>query len=201
MDIIAHNMNGDIVKSGDKEAFNALVSYVKTHDLSKELNYRKILTMIDENSFIDYMVFMIYNGGGSSWLYNNTRFWREKKEGALWKWMIDDVDAGFRSYDYDSFKKAINSTTFMSDLFRGLLANDTFKNKFKNRFYKHLDTTFTNANMLQLIDKLSDERREYMDLEKEKWHISQSLFDQSIDSIKVFAQKRVSIIRNMLNKL
>ena len=201
VDIIAHNTNGVILKSGNMEAYNSLVHYVNTHDLSNDANYNGILTMIDENNFIDYMVFMIYNGGGSSWLYNNTRFWRESKAGAKWRWMLDDIDGGFRTYNHETLKKAISTNTLISKLFRGLLENNSFKSKFKSRFYKHLDTTFNNENITQLINKIANERREYLDLEKEKWDIDQDLFEESLEKIKFFIKNRVEFIREKINQL
>jgi hypothetical protein len=204
VDIIAHTVykvpqDKDIVKSGNMEAFNNLVNYVKTHDLSNDSDYQGLLTMIDKNSCLDYMIFMIY-AGASDWLYNNTRFWRERKEGAKWRWMLDDVDGAFTKTidEYDSFAKAVGTPTFMSEMFKKLLTNSNFKAEFKNRFNNYLNTVFKSENILPLISKLSDERRGYLD--GGKWGNFQSTFDSFEIKHIDFVNRRVSELRTKLNQ-
>ncbi len=204
LDIIAHVSGEDRAKVGNTDAFTILYDFVYDHDLSNSSNYQQLLDVIDIDNYIDYMSVMLYSGNGD-WIYNNTRWWRERKEGAKWRWMLDDVDDAFSHVHFDSFNHAKKTSTFMSKLFNKLLSNSTFKSRFKSRFNDLLDTTFSNANISPLIDEVSASHS-YFDLERDKWthdgdHISQSKFNSSINTARDFARDRVSYVRDKLNAL
>jgi hypothetical protein len=202
VDIIAHILSQDVVKHGDKTEFDKLYKFVTTNDLSTNDNYNKIFTMIDKNNFLDYMTFMIYSAN-RDWVNNNTRMWREKKEGATWRWMLDDLDNCFRvEYVNENFFTFVtNSPTFLGYLFKDLLKNSTFKQELKNRFNKHLDTTFSEANIVNLLNQQVNERINYMDLENSKWGISQSNLNSYKSIVEQFAKDRKAVIQTQLNSL
>jgi hypothetical protein len=200
IDIIAHVGDGDIAKQGDKVAFNRLVDFVDTHSLSSNENYQELISMIDIDNYIDYMSVMIYSAN-NDWIYNNTRWWAERVDGGKWRWMLDDLDGGFINANHDTFDLAKRTSTFMSKLFNKLLENSTFKQTFKSRFNSLLDTTFSKNSVLTLLNELSDEKSQYMDLERAKWGISREDFDESINTNREFINNRVDFIRTKLNQL
>ena len=200
LDIVSQVAMTYVAKSGDTVAFYQLYDFVKSHNLSNHANYQQLLEMVDIDNYIDYMALMIYSGN-ADWIYNNTRFWREKKDGAKWRWMLDDVDDGFLDADFDTFHLAKKTSTFMSKLFNNLLTNNDFKQAFKSRFNTLLDTAFSSSNVKVLIDKLANERRDYFDLERSKWGIDKGSFDSSINRSRNFADRRIDYVRNKLNSL
>lgn len=166
-----------IVKKGDYTAYGQFNSFLNSHDLATNANYQQALGFFDEASFIDYMAFMIYNGN-LDWIDGNMRTWKEQKAGAKWRWMVDDVDWGFLSQidfaghgtalasnQFDNLKNS-DSTTNMVLLFNGLMTNNTFRGKFKTRFNTLLNTVFTPNFMLPIVNKIDNERKDYMHLEK-----------------------------------
>jgi hypothetical protein len=190
---------GNGIKSGDKVEYNKLHNFIKNHDLSNDSNYQEILTIIDEDNFIDYMILMTYSGN-RDWYDNNFRCWRERKDGAKWRWMLDDLDYGFIIPDRSNFDLATHSGTMMTDLFRKLLKNSTFKNKFKSRYYNYLDNLFTSENMQQIIDDIVDERRAYMDQE-DKWGITLRQFDSDVNRLRDFARNRKRYVKDQIDEL
>lgn len=201
VDIIAHNMHGYVKKKGDFDDFDELFDYIKTHDLSIDENYQTLLGMIDEENYIDYMVLMIY-AGNEDWLWNNNRWWKEKKEGAKWRWMLDDLDDAFVSAKFDTFDFILNSNKrhlFMAQLFKGLLANSEFKNKFKESFYEYLATTFEKGNVQALITITASERINY--LAGGKFGPDQQEFEQRINKLHIFARDRVRFLKAQLDTL
>jgi hypothetical protein len=155
--------------------------------------------MIDLDNYIDYMSFMLYCAN-EDWIYNNTRWWREQKEGAKWRWMLDDVDGSFSQYNFDSFDLATRTSTFMSKLFNNLRRNSEFKSRMRDRLNELLDTTFSQDNIIGLIDRLADERRDYLDLERTKWGITQDMLDYAFDEGREFAKKRKSVMLDLIDK-
>lgn len=188
------------VKAGDKTAYNNLDNYVKTHDLSINENYQEVLNKVDEDSFIDYMILEIFSGN-TDWPFNNFRAWREKKPGAKWRWILEDLDYGFvnTNVDRDNFAIATTPGVLKTDLFIALLKNPTFKTKFKNRFYELLNTLFTPSNLHSLIDKIVQERIDYMDMEPAAWGITLSRFNNDLVKIRDFADRRRNIVKRQLD--
>jgi len=195
MDIISTS-----IKLGNRKDYDNLRSYVKSHDLSIANNYTEVLNKVDENSFIDYMSIMIYSAN-TDWLDSNFRCWKEKKDGAKWRWMLDDLDYGFinKNVNQNTFDVVSNNpSSLMTSLFIKLSKNNTFKTKFKKRFNELLDTLFEPNNAQRIIDKIINERKEYMSLEN-KWGIKLIDFEFNSDLIRSFIKHRNSIIKQQLN--
>ena len=196
---------GDYAKVGDMNDYDALVEllYLKNYDLSANADYQELLTFFDEDSYIDYMALMIYSAN-YDWINSNLRCWKEKKPAKKWRWMVDDVDAGFDN-DYiqlNQFSEIMNadSTAVMIDLFRSLVKNTTFKQKFKTRLIELLDTTFSTANMISVIDTIINERKDYISLETPVWSsITVDEFDYYVTTLKDFANQRNAVVRSQLD--
>jgi len=197
IDIIKINYD---VKAGDMTAYRTLGGYIREHDLSKDADYQEILTMVDKDSFIDYMSIMIYSGN-DDWIYSNNRCWREQKDDAKWRWMIDDVDRGFQEVviGRDNFDSATKSGLLMTDLFIALLKNSTFKSEFKSRFDTLLSTTFSPTNVELLVDKIVNEKEGYMDLEKSRWGIDLAKFQDYETKLRLFIAQRSAVVKTQLD--
>ena len=198
IDIIGNG--GEAIKSGDLVEYNKLQDYVESHNLAINANYQEVLTMIEEDNFIDYLVVMLYSAN-SDWIWNNMRMWREKKSGAKWRWMLDDLDDGFEQYNFDSFAFLHNSDSLMALLYKGLLQNATFKQKFKNRFNIQLNTTFAASNLIAHVDAYFNVIAPYTGMEKDRWNIYAGDFTREENALKEFARRRVSIVRGFLDRL
>lgn len=197
--------NGYIVRAGDINDYDALVDYIasKNTDLSNDADYQEVLTMIDEDNYIDYMSLMIYSSN-VDWIDSNLRNWKEKKPGKKWRWMLDDLDSGFYSINVNQnwFTEVNNSSSpdAMIVLFKSLTKNTTFRQKFKARFTALLDTTLSTANMLSLINTIIDERKDYLPLEPVIWDsITSSWINDYVQSLKDFASQRNAIVSSQLD--
>ena len=185
------------IKKGDKIAYDALVDYLDNHDLSNNTYYHHVLSLIDEDSFIDYMAFNIYSGN-IDWINSNHRCWKERKDGAKWRWMIDDVDYGFKE-NVNLFEALENAGSYyaMTKLFNGLVKNDTFKVKFKSRFLDLLETKLKPSIIRPLLDRINNERKDYIHLEKTNWL---SNYLDNIAEIREFIAVRTNTVKEQLNE-
>ena len=190
------------IKEGDKADYNDLHNFVKKNDLSLSKNYRQIKNRVDIDNYIDYMILEIYSNN-NDWPSNNYRLWKEKKEGAKWRFILEDLDYGFvvLKREKNAFERVLNDDVLIADLFKKLLKNREFKKRFKDRFYTLLDTLFKPENVLALIKKLVDERREYFYNEPDKWDIDIDDFDHDVEIMKSFAKSRSEIVRKQLDSL
>ena len=204
---------GSKAKSGDMNEYNALRDYLKNRNfnLSSSDSYNYISSVVDINNFIDYMAVMIYSAN-DDWLAANHRCWKEKKEGGKWRWMLDDIDMGFMDWNvkkHNFFEIAKgndesgNGGLMMTQLFRSLLTNSSFKAQFKNRFNQLLDTTLSVSSMNAIVSELYNTRKDAY-LRAHKWtNANNGIYEfGSVDTrLKTFVNQRTAVVRGELNSL
>lgn len=131
---------------GSDEDYLALLDWLEHTNLGLDFNYDTLVQIIDVDCFIDYYVFELFINN-LDWPANNVRFWREDK--GKWRWFFFDGDAGVSELDYDIFSAAVYvgdqvwpSCTQATLLFRKLLENQRFHQRFWSRFEFLMDTHF-----------------------------------------------------------
>ncbi len=202
--------NADTVKRGDRKDYDALRTYLRNLDLklTNPTDYQYVIDRIDESSFIDYTAFMIYNGN-FDWVYSNQRTWKEKKAGAKWRWILDDIDFGFRAFKDDGITSNLetnNFTALMTDpsgtlltqLFQSLMTNTTFKTKFKTRFNQLLaaNGVLSPEAINPLVDKIDIERKNA--IFKGLFATPQAVYNKHIQDVKRFVVARSAIVKAQL---
>ena len=122
------------IEEGSDTYFYELMAYVESADLSDENEYQHLASIIDIDNFIDYQILEIFTSN-YDWPANNMRCWQT--EGYPWRWFFFDCDACFGDPYYDYYRTATdtsdsywptNATSTL--LFRALLRNETFEQKF-----------------------------------------------------------------------
>ena len=157
------------VKEGFTDEYLALEAYAAANDLNDPLHYAFMESRMDMDSFIDF----VYN---SSWRHNR-EFWRERKEGAKWRWIVPDLDRGLSTSNQtssllDNFKKDFG-------LFGDLMANVTFKTRLAQRYATHLSSTFHPDRIADIVDEANTEV-----LSEVSRHIERWLDDDGIPSLE-----------------
>ncbi|RUM65160.1 MAG: hypothetical protein DSZ05_06605 [Sulfurospirillum sp.] len=211
-----------IVKEGSSVSYEEeVLDYLKNHSLASDAAYNYIASKIDIENYIDYMIVNLYIAN-ADWPGTNLIYWKPKKEGTKWRWILHDMDYGFAldsehpvTYNALAAATAQNGQDWPNPewstlLFRKLLENPGFKAQFKNRFNTLLDTTFASAHVKQIIDRVSGMFASQMSRHIEKWNANDPLnyaiyskadWDQEIGKLKDFADKRPAIVKQHLNQL
>ncbi len=202
--------NADTVKRGDRKDYDELRTYLRNLDLklTSPTDYQYVIDRVDENSFIDYTAFMIYNGN-FDWVYSNQRTWKEKKAAAKWRWILDDIDYGFRAFKDDGTTSNLatnNFTALMTDpsgtlltqLFQSLMTNTAFKTKFKTRFNQLLavNGALSPEVINPLVDKIDIERKDV--IFEGKFATSDVVYTKHIQDVKAFVAARSAIVKAQL---
>lgn len=155
---------------GDKVAYDELVNYLSTTDASDSSYFKGACERMDMDEYMDYQVFQQFIVN-TDWPGNNTKIWRERKEGSKFRWILMDTDfgLGLSGYEYlGSFNKNMltwcqgtgpkqwaNSATWMTKIFSSLSKNLEFRKKFVARFRDHLSTTFSNERIETVFDSIT----------------------------------------------
>jgi hypothetical protein len=158
LDLLENNMT---VIEGSNDDYQDMIDYIDANDLAEDVHYNYIKTRMDVDNYVDYLIVQLYFGN-IDWPGSNTKYWREQKEGAKWRWILFDLDNTcfdytFNSLDYATFEgdTSWQNPTWATFLFRNLLKNEDFETQFLNRFAYHLNHTLQTDSMLNQIDEFT----------------------------------------------
>lgn len=161
--------NRGTVKEGDNVDYTSYFNYVQNNDLSVPANYTYIQTRMDTDNFMDYYISNIFLNN-DDWVTNNVVYWRKRTAGyqpnapyghdGRWRWAFHDVTSTFSDPDFNTLADATTTDEDIHDLWstlilRKLLANDTFKIAFINRFADLMNTNFLSNRIVAQIDAMA----------------------------------------------
>lgn len=184
MDLIKlTNTQGVEATTGDADAYHQMVSFLENNDPKSNTYYEQAAKYIDMDEYIDYQIFeqFIVN---TDWPGNNCKLWREKENGRFRWIVFDTdfglglygsgatnyCDVSLNSLEWCTGEGSKinwsngtkNGSTYKYDeeaawkttIFRHLMQNDVFKEKFLNRNLIHLGTTFTCKRVQDVWDSI-----------------------------------------------
>ena len=198
---IAKGVSGN---NGDLVAYNEMINFLSTQNMSYPQNYEYIKSIVDIDEYIDYQIAQIYAANGD-WPGSNMKLWRERVAGSKWRWMIYDLDftfggnaQGLATTNTLAQATATNGPDWPNPpwstlMLRKLLDNPDFKNEFIQRFAAHVNTTFEPNHVLAVIDSLAGNIASEIPRHKERWPQSISFGDswqELVDIMRNFAIDR-----------
>ncbi len=191
------------IVGGDSEHYEQLIGFVGSADMRTSMSLEVVESMIDVDSYIDYMITQIFVGN-TDWPGNNVKLWRPRTEDGKWRWILFDLDFGFGRWnpgDYVhntlAFAAAPNGPEWPNPpwstfLFRRLLENTEFRSAFANRYADFLNSYFETDVMLAALDSvqnlISDEIPDHV----ARWGGSYSGWLSSVSNMRVYARNRPS---------
>lgn len=196
--------------NGDLQAYNSMIDFLSSHDMSISDNYEHIKSIADIDNYIDYQIAEIYSANGD-WPGSNVKLWRSRNPSGKWQWLIYDLDFTFGGnaegqYFTNTLKQATATNgpswpnpPWSTLMFRKLLENIEFKNEFIQRFAIHMNTTFNPAHVIDVIDSLSIAIAAEIPRHKARWPQSISLgsyWAENVQLMKDFANLRQPEVRN-----
>jgi hypothetical protein len=148
---------------GDNSDYDQLLGFLGSHNLSDQTNYNYVRQQIDMESYMDYQIAQIYFAN-QDWPGNNIKFWKPKRPGSAWRWLLFDTDFGFGLYSSPDH----NTLTFATEtqgpdwpnppwstfLFRKLLESQEFRDRFVDKFGVYINSTFNPGRVSGIIDSL-----------------------------------------------
>jgi hypothetical protein len=146
--------DGNVIE-GTNKGFFEMVNYITTADMTQQSSYDSASAMLDVPNFCDYFITETFVGN-MDWLgnyTNNIKFWKPHEGPGKWRYVLWDADICFQSDTVNMLSTAINPPTQNphSDLLRSMLANDTFREYFINRYADLLNTSFYPQNLLNAL--------------------------------------------------
>jgi hypothetical protein len=204
-------------QAGDEIHYREMIRYLNSHDISQEEHYQYIQTQMDVDNFIEYQISQIYFAN-YDWPGNNIQFWRVRTDGyregagvwdGRWRWMLFDTDFGFSLYDgnsgyiHNTLALALQpggtehpNPDWSTLIFRTLMKNEEFKEKFVSRFADHLNATFKPSRVYQLVNHYREIYEPEMEEHIDRWNSHGSVWDwkSRTDELIFFAQNRPGVV-------
>ena len=203
-DYVAKHMNADETQTsllvgsesvvyGSREEFQALRSFVETHDMADPENYKYAEERIDFVSLIDFTIGEYYSGnqdnGNAKWFMNGAA------EDTRWKWIYYDLDWGFyydTPLDFYLRKRGQAEYGFakINALIGNLLDNPDFRALFLERMAYHLKNTFSEEVALAHLQGIVDQIEPDMKKECERWDKTYSRWENEVEKVRNFIRSR-----------
>ncbi len=213
--------NGEIVE-GTNETYNDLIGFVTNNDLSIQANYEFVADQIDIDNYITYQVAQIYFDN-TDWPGNNIKFWNSPE--TKWRWILYDTDFSFGRpweappfYDNDTLSYALEANgpgwpnpPWSTLLFRKLMENTEFRNKFINHFADESNSRFKAISVRQHVENIANSVAPEIPKHFQQWsswenrsvywqnEFMLSTYEQwvaEIDKIKKFTDNRIPYLTN-----
>ncbi|MCK5147944.1 CotH kinase family protein [bacterium] len=184
--------------AGTEDHYQNLLTYIRSNDLSNDIHYNYVKSMIDITGCMNYFIAQIYFRN-HDWLHQNIKFWREQSSTGKYRWLLYDTDWGFggevhegeEQYTTNSIAWAQNQGE-ASDFLVNLLKNDNFKNEFAQRMITHLNLTFNPHRVLQIIETLMMRIFPEMERQVNRWGAitDMAYWEEQIEVLREFARER-----------
>ncbi len=204
--------------NGDTTAWDAMMAFLNTHDISQETNYVTLQSMMDPANFIDFKVCEIYY---YRWDIGNHRLWRPRTPEGRFRWILFDCDVGWGgfwsvppayafpmlAYDLESSGPWTqyqqnpggndHNNPVVTFLLRTLVNNPNFRRDFINRFADAMNWNFEPGRVLRRIDEFAARIAPEVPAHTQRWHApgSPAAWSNQIQVLRDFAVRRPAYMR------
>ncbi|MBN1488067.1 MAG: CotH kinase family protein [Anaerolineae bacterium] len=185
---------------GERYAWDKLLEFVETHDLTIPENYAYVGGQIDIQNFVNYNILQIYSAN-ADWPDHNIHQFRPHLQGGQWQWIFWDSDRAFGAGHYttdmlehlleykDPYTQGRDSL-----LLRQLWKNPAFLQRFLQQTADMLNTTLTSESVISHIDRLSAQIEPDILYETLRWSGSKN-WAANVQELRDFAKNRPDVVR------
>ncbi len=195
---------------GTIDNYNELIYYVNQSDIADPAVYDSVSKWIDIDNHINYNIAQIFIDN-RDWPGNNVKYWRSYFGDRKWRWILYDTDFGFGfpwigdAYNFNTLQFAVEENgpswpnpPWSTFLFRRLLENSNYQQRFINIFCDRFNTIFTSDHMISRLDSITANIENIIPAHQNKWPESAIDWEYNIQFIRDFAQFRPDYMRQFL---
>jgi hypothetical protein len=192
---------GHGIHEGNYTEYDKLISFIKSKDLNSEENWKTLEEMMDVDNMIDTYLCHIYYGNFDT---VNIKWWRERKDGAKWRWMLYDLDYAFYLPNQNNLAIVTNpaghgvNNYFPSTLIYNLMKSDIFKSRFLSRLSSYWGNIFSPDYMLSEFEKVYDVIKPALPDNFERWKITVSHHGAELVEFDDYVRRRPEIFREQV---
>ncbi len=197
--------DGDCCVVGEPDEYIEMLEYIEDNDITDAEVYAQVQEMMDVENYIEYLIIQ-FHAANYDWPNFNIRYWKENTAASKWRWLPFDFDFALRFEERPSItnffqNETSNNEEWATYLAERLMENDTFYNRFFEKFENYLNTVVTQENMEdyvnQIRDKYEPQMQEYFD--RYELDVSMSAWNNDVDEIyEEFGTFRACFLKEQL---
>jgi len=192
--------NGDFV-DGDYFKYQEYYNYINKQDFKEK--YERIDSLVEINNFINYTLFGIY-AANYDWPWKNIKLFQSDELDGRFRYLIHDMDWTYSHFNYKPNQDKIGlivTDTFshVSLILMKFIQNPQFKNQFLTRAADLVNSVFKPDKMNFILDSLTNQIRDYIPLQQQRWEGSCLNWEEKIEEMKVFLDERPEYFMKNLN--
>lgn len=168
-----------------QNSLHSIYDYVGTHSLSVPENYAYVKTVLDVESFADWIIFQAYMCNID--IYANMRYYRSPVDG-LWRCGLSDLDLGMVG-SHAAFDE-LAGTFSHGQFVRALYQSKEFRELLARRLAELLRGPLSDENMIALIDSMAAQIATEAPLEQERWGTPVRMWEQFVQNMRDFCDGR-----------
>ncbi|MBR5150595.1 MAG: CotH kinase family protein, partial [Bacteroidaceae bacterium] len=197
IDVVYNSASGSEV-AGDDTALERLLALVGA-DVT-DASYKEILTLIDVDEYINYIVVQSFSGN-SDWMSNNVKFYRYRNGGGF-RWVLFDLDHGFSSLSYNQFTATdrsglTNVRVPTGRIFQSLIKYAPFRDKFIAHATAVIGGAVREERVQSIIDDIYSRISGEMPYHAKRWSTDGSLASQCKQYVQYAADRTEVYARQM----
>ncbi len=200
VDLVRTRWDSTELVHGDKDKWDEMLRFFADHSLVDDDRLATAGCLLDLDNFIDLQA-LVHAIHYRNWAYGVWAF-REKDPDGPWQWTIWDADRTFDNVDWNGFTTLFNPLNRELDslLTKRLLANESFRTRFINRFADLFNTTFSGPQVQSLIDSLVQTIAAEIPAEVERWDSSVADWERNVEHLQSFVQRRPPVVRRQMEE-
>lgn len=194
--------NLDLIKGTKKadcgtfDAHNALLTYIRNHNLSNQEYFDYVATQIDLAEWTNYWIVESYFANTDT---GNIRFYCSKDGTGKWRWILFDMDWALypSTYKWNMIEEFIDprghgsGNMFSTTIAVGLFKNAEFKKQFIETYAQYMHTVFDPDRMIAILDEMVAEIDGEMVRHCARWgEISYSRWQKNIERLHSIIRER-----------
>ncbi len=191
-------VDGD-VSFGSGTAYEDILKYMKTHDMTKDENYEYVKSKFNMDSFFEFWIAETYLTNND--IINCRVFNNENIDDGKWHYIFYDLDYAmyFPTVNYYTFMNDVDgmgSMRIRPDLTLYLFKNKQFKKEFVSKLKEVLKTTWNEGKIISTINEYHDLLEPEMARNASKWGFTMASWEKEVEVMRNFARKRKNYLLN-----
>ncbi len=200
-DLVNYVENEQELKQGDLMDYLNAVKAFEESDLSIDTVFDKVSDRLDLDNFIEYTVLRNFSAV-NDWPGHNHKIWNSPEFDNKWRFVLNDFEMAFggaSSHDtYNLFDRVNNMNVNYAKMYKSLVKNKKFKNRFINTYADYLNSTFLPNNTIRILDSLSNVFSIVVDSHNARWDSSLANYNFNIEMFKNFLNARPKNVYNQI---
>ncbi|HLV53159.1 MAG TPA: CotH kinase family protein, partial [Cryomorphaceae bacterium] len=198
-----------LIADGYTDPYYMLTEFARDHDLSETANYDSLANLMDIDNFIDYHIAQQFFRN-IDWPGNNIQIWKPLTGESRFRWIYYDLDVAFGSPYYNMLEHCtLNDPSITypnppvsTQLFRGLIENEIFKNKFLARYAEALLGVFDKEKLLDTYARIKADYTPEVPEHMARWNYPRSMdvWLSDIDALRSFVERRPCIVAKQIQE-